>query len=235
MKYLSLFLALVSIPALVAAPSADDSLVSELEQAIVTQTNDLRKENGLPSISVNQKLTATASDFAEFMAESGKYGHHADGQTPAQRAKAHGYQYCVIRENIAYRTNTGEVTADSLIEVFVQGWIDSPPHRENMLADYVTETGVAVATGDDVTYFAVQLFGRPKSAAIKLKVTNETSAVQTLVITANDSEDEMQLPPRAGLTMTRCFPTTLALAGRDSEIQLSESAELKITDEGLTR
>ncbi|GEM_PF-2589738 len=32
-----------------------------------------------------------------------------------------------------------------MINVFVQGWIDSPPHRENMLADYVTETGVAVA------------------------------------------------------------------------------------------
>jgi hypothetical protein len=225
----------MAMPSIALAQTAEKSMVSRVQQAIVKQTNEFREKNDLPPISVTEELAATATDFAKFMAKSGKYGHHADGQTPAQRAKAHGYQYCVVRENIAYRTNTGKVTADSLIDVFVQGWIDSPPHRENMLADYVTETGVAVATTDDVTYFAVQLFGRPKSAAIKLQVSNATNTIQTLVIATNDSEEEMQIPPNAQLTMTRCFPTKLALAGRDGEIQLSESAELQITDEGLTR
>ncbi len=169
------------------------------------------------------------------MGDSGKYGHHADGRTPAERTKAAGYEYCVIRENIAYRMNTGEVTDESLIEVFVQGWIDSPPHRENMLADYVTETGVGVATSDGVTYYAVQLFGQPKSAAIKLKVTNDSDATRTLVVIANDSQDEVELPPRTVLTMTRCFPMTLRLLDSDSDMKLTESTEVTITNEGLTR
>jgi len=217
------------------AQSSDNSLIAEVEAAIVKQTNDFRNEHKLPPLKKNKELTAAANKFAQFMAESGKYGHRADGRTPAQRAKAAGYKYCVVRENIAYRTNTGEVTIDGLIEVFVQGWIESPPHRENMLADYVSETGVGVATADGATYFAVQLFGRPKSAAIKLRVTNESAQTRTLIVRANDSEDEVELPPNIVITMTRCFPTELQVAGSTSELKLTESAELAITDEGLTR
>ncbi|TWU51261.1 CAP domain-containing protein [Rubripirellula reticaptiva] len=215
--------------------TSDDPLITEVETAIVLQTNEFRKEDGLPSVNENANLTETASKFASFMATREKYGHHADGRTPAQRAKASGYKYCVVRENIAYRTNTGEVTAASLIEAFVQGWIDSPPHRENMLADYVTQTGVAVASADGVTYYAVQLFERPKSAAIQLKVTNESDEARTMLITANDSEDSVELPPRAVITMKRCFPTTLKLENSDSEVRLTESSELTITEKGLTR
>lgn len=36
------------------------------------------------------------------MAKTGKYGHAADGRKPAERAAAHGYEYCIVRENIAY-------------------------------------------------------------------------------------------------------------------------------------
>ncbi len=235
MRSLSIFALLFTFTAETTADSPDRSIVAEVEKAIVTQTNDFRKEHDLPPVSKNAELTQTASKFAKFMAKTDKYGHHADGRTPAQRAKASGYEYCVVRENIAYRTNTGEVTAASLIEVFVQGWIDSPPHRDNMLADYVTETGVAVATADGVTYYAVQLFGRPKSAAIQLKVTNESGEARTVVVTANDSEDEVELAPRAVIKMTRCFPTTLRLSESESEIRLTESTELTITEKGLTR
>ncbi|WP_231743790.1 CAP domain-containing protein [Stieleria neptunia] len=217
--------------------SADDSetkLIREVEQAILNQTNDFRKKHDLPPVSSDKALDATASRFATFMAESGKYGHNADGRTPAQRAKDAGYLYCVVRENIAYRTNTGELTAESLIDVFVQGWIDSPPHRENLLADFVTETGISVASTDGVTYYAVQLFGRPKSSAIQVRVTNKTKQTRTLVVTSNDSEDEVELPSRSIITMRRCFPAMLSLIDSDSKIEVKKSIELAITDDGLT-
>ncbi|MFY8199520.1 MAG: CAP domain-containing protein, partial [Pirellula staleyi] len=107
--------------------------IASVERAIVDRTNKFRKSNQLDAVQRDEHLMQAAKNFAEFMARTGKYGHGANGMTPAQRAVAADYDYCVVRENIAYRTNTGEVTADSLIEVFVQGWIDSPPHRENML------------------------------------------------------------------------------------------------------
>ncbi|GAA5505804.1 CAP domain-containing protein [Novipirellula caenicola] len=233
--FLMLCVAIAPSSARSADPSPDDTLIQQVEQAIVKQTNEFRSKHDLNEVTRDENLTKSASDFAAFMARTGKYGHNADGQTPAQRAKAAGYTYCVIRENIAYRTNTGDVTAESLIDIFVQGWIDSPPHRENMLAEYVTDTGVAVATTDGVTYYAVQLFGRPKSRAIKITIRNESAELKTVISEANDSQDEIEMPPRTIIKMTRCFPTTLWLKDTDAEMRLTESSELLLTDEGIQR
>ncbi|WP_430452346.1 CAP domain-containing protein [Rhodopirellula europaea] len=210
---------------------SDSEMVAEVEKAIVKQINDYRKKKELSQLAVNDELQETAKKFAEFMAESGKYGHRADGNTPAERAKAAGYEYCVVRENIAYRTNTGEVTAKSLIDIFVQGWIDSPPHHENIVAKHITQTGAAVATADQTTYYAVHLFGRPKSAQIEISVLNRSGKVQTLSIETNESVDEIEMPPRTTVSMKRCFPTTFRVDGLEAE-QVDESVELVLTKKG---
>jgi len=215
------------------ARAEDVGMIQSVEQAIIQKTNEFRESNELSAVKPDKSLTQAAKNFAEFMARTGEYGHRADGTTPAERAEAEGYNYCVVRENIAYRTNTGEVTAKSLIEVFVQGWIDSPPHRQNMLADYVTETGVGVATTDNVTYYAVQMFGRPRSAAFQLKLTNESGEMQTIVFRANDQQDEVDLAPRTIVTLTRCFPTTISLPGIDETLRVEKHTELSLTDHGL--
>lgn len=212
-------------------PADSNAMIGEVESAIIAKTNSFRKENGLEQVSIDESLAKTASKFAEFMASTGKYGHRADGRRPAGRAKASGYRYCVVRENIAYRTNTGEVTAGGLTEAFAQGWIDSPPHRENMLADYVTDTGVAVATTDGVTYYAVQLFGRPKSATIEIELTNKSQKTKTLEISTNDNEDTVELPSRGIIRVKRCFPTTIEVL--ESKLSIAESTRLTITDDGI--
>ncbi|SMP66989.1 Uncharacterized conserved protein YkwD, contains CAP (CSP/antigen 5/PR1) domain [Neorhodopirellula lusitana] len=208
-------------------------MISSVERAIITQTNEFRKSKDLDSVEPENDLTKAAENFAKFMAKTGKYGHRANGMTPAERAKEAGYDYCVVRENIAYRTNTGEVSADDLIEVFVQGWIDSPPHRENMLADYVTHTGVAVATTDDVTFYAVQLFGRPKSAAFQLEISNQSGEPQTVVFTANDQSDEVEIQPRTTLKMTRCLPTFVSLTDSDKSTKVESDIKLTINEDGI--
>lgn len=228
-------LLIFSVPVSGPVTAADDSLITAVEDAIVKQTNEFRLSKGLDSVTPADGLQEAAVQFAKFMAETEKYGHRADGRTPAQRAKAAGYDYCVVRENIAYRTNSGEVTADSLIEVFVQGWIDSPPHRENMLADYITETGAGVATSDGITYYAVQMFGRPKAKAIKLTLENLSGETKTIIMEANDSIDEIEMPMSSRLRMQRCFPTTLNIKGGDDHIKLNESANLVIKNESIEK
>lgn len=208
-------------------------MIQSVEQAIIQKTNEFRKSKDLDGVETSESLADAAKKFAEFMARTGKYGHRANGMTPAERAEAAGYDYCVVRENIAYRTNSGEVSANSLIDVFVQGWIDSPPHRENMLADYVTGTGVGVATTDGITFYAVQMFGRPHSAAFQLKLTNESGKTQTIVFRANDQSDEVELPPRSIVKLTRCFPTSISLSGSDETLSVEAHTELNITDQGL--
>ncbi|WP_182865445.1 CAP domain-containing protein [Rhodopirellula sp. JC639] len=224
---------LVASVAVAQESSPKNGFADRVESAIVSQTNDFRKKNELASVSGDEELTSAAKKFAQYMADTGDYGHRADGQTPAQRAKAAGYEYCVVRENIAYRTNTGDITAESLVEVFVQGWIDSPSHRENMLADYVTQTGVGVASSDGVTYYAVQLFGRPKSAAFVVEVANRSDQPQTIIVEANGSQDEFELPPRGIVRMKRCFPTTIATDSGQQTVSLQKATSLVIDAEGL--
>lgn len=223
-------------PATTGDAARDDrsvSLTKTVQTAIIKQTDEFRQSHGLAALKRDEHLMQAAAKFASFMAETSKYGHRANGKTPAERAVAAGYDYCVVRENIAYRTNTGDVTAASLIDVFVQGWIDSPPHRENMLADYVTQTGVAVATTDDVTYYAVQMFGRPESAAFQLKLTNDSDETQTIVFQANEQKDEVKLQPRMFVTMTRCFPTKVSLAGSGEFKKVDSDTTFSVTTAGL--
>ena len=86
----------------------------------------------------------TAQAFADYMARTDRYGHTADGNQPSDRAKARGYDYCIVLENIAYAFNSEGFTGEKLAGQFVTGWQNSPGHRRNMLDPDVTETGVAV-------------------------------------------------------------------------------------------
>jgi len=207
-------------------------LVAEVERRIVERTNKYRKSNDLPAVTSDDALTTCAQEFAQFMAKNDLFGHQADDRTPGERAKAAGYDYCVIRENIAYRTDPGEVTAQGLTEVLMEGWIDSPPHQENLEAPYITQTGVGLATVDGVTFYAVHLFGRPKSAAISLTIRNESDNPRILAIAANESMDEVELNPRMTIKMSRCFPTTLSLVNEEVELTVTQSNEFKIDKEG---
>src|SRR5262245_18669964 len=69
---------------------------------IVAKTSQLREEQGLTPVEVNDQLVNTARYFANYLARTDKFSHAADGQTPAERASAHGYEYCLVAENIAY-------------------------------------------------------------------------------------------------------------------------------------
>jgi uncharacterized protein YkwD len=207
---------------------------------IVDKTNAFRRDHQLQALPSDANLTQAAQQFADFMARTNKYGHHADGRTPAERVKAAGYDYCAIRENIAYHRDSRPITAEDLARFFTQGWIGSPGHRENILAKYATETGTGVATTDGLTFYAVQLFGRPKSASYEITLTNNTDSVQTLNIEAEDRSQSIDLSPLTTLKMERCFPVTLTIENSSITASIEDSAALEITrsdagELGLTR
>ncbi len=122
------------------------------------------------------QLSSAARYFADFMARTGKFSHSADGTEPATRAKRFGYEYCTVSENIAYvYSSVGTDTAE-LARRLVEGWQNSPGHRANMLNSNVTETAVAIAHSPRTDYYyAVQLFGKPKSQMVEFKVSNRTN------------------------------------------------------------
>ena len=109
------------------------------------------------------------------MARTGKVSHSADGSEPAARAKRFGYEYCTVAENIAYIFNSEGIDTAELARRLFEGWQNSPGHRENMVNPNVTETAVAIAHNPRTDYYyAVQLFGRPKSQIVEFKVANRT-------------------------------------------------------------
>ncbi len=156
----------------VSAMRPDDPDADDVADQIVARTNTFRKEHKLSSLSVDEQLAATARDFAKFMATSGKYGHQADGRQPFERAERHGYEYCVVLENIAFKYESAGTGQEDLIRFFVESWKNSPRHRKNMLDPDITQTGVAVMSRGKGRYYAVQMFGRPKSDMITFEIAN---------------------------------------------------------------
>lgn len=211
---------------------AAEVATQKVEQGIIEQTNTFRKQHNLPPVKPDKQLTQAAVQFAQWMAKNDKYGHKADGRTPAQRARAAGYQYCVVRENIAYRLNTGGPSVESLLDIFVDGWKESPGHRENMLAEHVTQTGVGVATANGEKFFAVQLFGRPKAASLRVDLTNATDQPQTIAMETESGADEFDLPPRGVLRTRRCYPVTVRATGLGHQTRVAESGSLTLTADG---
>lgn len=186
-------------------PGAATADVDAAAKSIVELTNAFRKKEGLSEQKINPELTATAKDFAKFMASTHKYGHEADGKTAAQRAEAHKYAYCIVLENIAMQFRSDGFKTDDLAKAFTQAWIDSPGHRANMVNPHAVETGVGVAMSANGAYYAVQLFGRPKSMMFTIKVTNSSRSKITYTL----GEDSFEIVPRMTRTHGMCIPTPI--------------------------
>ena len=207
---------------------AQDSQYSDAEKAIVKMTNDFRSSSGFKQLTTSKPLHTAATKFARFMLAEEKYGHQADGRRPAQRAEDAGYDYCVIRENIAYIVDPKHPDSSTIASDFFNGWKTSEGHRENMLGEHLEETAVAVASDNGKTFYAVQLFGRPASAKFKVDIENRTDASQVLLFRTEDSRDEITIPPRTVLTLSRCIPTTISLESGNDRMTVTDSGKLTI-------
>lgn len=159
------------------AGAAERPDLRRVETLIVDGTNAFRRTADLPPVTSNAALKSAATSFAAYMARTDHYGHEADGRSPAQRATEHGYDYCIVLENIAYEQSSVGFDTSELAGGLVDGWRRSPPHRRNMLDPAVTDIGVGLAHSPRTgRYYAVQLFGLPHSARISFTVANRTNS-----------------------------------------------------------
>lgn len=200
---------------------------------ILRRTNALREANSRSQVATAPALMKTARDFARYMAKSDKYGHHADGRGPSERAKDHGYQYCIILENIAYQYDSRGFEDGQLAQLLVTGWKNSPAHRRNMLDPDVTQTGVAVARSPSSgIYYAVQLFGRPESERIQFQVSNRSDREIHYAMKDRDGKHAFVLPPRFIRTHDRCWPGELefSLDGQERRLDCKDGATYVLSE-----
>ena len=110
-------LVFVSAPAAARVPD-----VAAVESMVIEATNRFRAEEGRNAVAPERHLDAAAREFAAFMARTDRYGHNADGREPADRAKAHGYDYCLVSENISYQYSSLGFRTGELATRLVEGW-----------------------------------------------------------------------------------------------------------------
>jgi uncharacterized protein YkwD len=196
--------------------------VAEVARQMVERTNELREEEGLERVEIDEQLGEAAQYFADYMAETNKFGHRADGSRPADRAREHGYDYCLVSENIGHQYKSRGFAADELAQKFFEVWKESAEHRKNMLNRHVTETGVAVAQSKDTGYyFAVQMFGRPRSDSIEFEVANQSGTTIEYEIGGR----AFSLPPGYTRTHQGCVPEELVFQWPGEAEPQSEAVE----------
>ncbi|MES9609246.1 CAP domain-containing protein [Actinomadura sp. NPDC000929] len=125
---------------------------SRFAAEVVSLTNAHRASHGLRPLADDPRLTAAAQAYSEDMAVRRFYSHTSpEGTQPWDRARAAGSTHLGIGENIACgQRSPAEV---------VQGWMDSPGHRANILKPDFTHIGVGFQGGGTAGTYWTQLFG----------------------------------------------------------------------------
>lgn len=112
----------------------DDPLNADFQQRVLELTNQYRIENGLSPLTWNNLLDRAADSHSENMAVQDFFSHtDLQGQSSSDRGVTVGYG-AFVGENIAVGYDTPEAV--------VQGWINSPPHRENLLNPLYQDIGI---------------------------------------------------------------------------------------------
>jgi len=135
------------------APSAKFEMTKE-EQKLLELTNAERKKKDLPPLKPSPLLFKVARAHSANMAKHGKMAHELDDKNPFQRIKEAGYKYAFAGENVAAGLDD--------LEVVVKGWMDSEPHRKNILATQFTEIGLGIARDKKGEPYLTQVFGKPR-------------------------------------------------------------------------
>src|SRR3954463_10775826 len=100
--------------------------VSRAAKQLFDATNQVRREEKRSELKENRQLAEAAAYFAKFMASTDKYGHEADGKTPADRARGNKYEYGGIAENIASVYSSEGYNTKEVAKGLVDGWKKSP-------------------------------------------------------------------------------------------------------------
>ncbi len=140
-------------PATPATPTAP-ATIGAYEQQVVDLVNKERAAAGLPALKVNTKLSGVAEKKAEDMRDGNYFSHTSPTYgSPFDMMKQFGISYSSAGENIA----KGQRTPTDVMN----GWMNSPGHKANILNSSYTEIGVGYVTDSNGTTYWVQHFIRP--------------------------------------------------------------------------
>ena len=117
-------------------------LPETVSQVATRLVNVARAAAGLSAVGEDPRLDASAAGHSADQAARQTMTHSgANGSTPGQRMQSAGFGWHTWGENVA----VGQRTTDEA----VSAWLNSPPHRANILNPAFTSIGTASAVGPD--------------------------------------------------------------------------------------
>ncbi|HRY84556.1 MAG TPA: CAP domain-containing protein [Candidatus Cloacimonadota bacterium] len=171
----------------------------EFEKKIWELTNRERRANGLSALQYYQPLSELARRQSDNMRRH-KFFDHKDqeGLTVGGRQEKYLPRLKInsIGENLAYLSNSEKRFTPQEI---VQGWMESPGHRANILSPDFTHLGVGVVTKGDKLW-ATQNFASPLvMIRHKLPLSSSMKGVKL-------SFEYLSAKPRKGFAATIFYP-----------------------------
>ncbi len=130
-------------------------------ESVLIYTNLERHERGLPLLRTSASLSEVAERKMRDLFARQYFAHEAPtGEDVSDLADTVGYAYLAVGENLAM----GDFTSSKHV---VRSWMESPGHRENILAKKYTEIGIAAGRGSykgSKVWMVVQSFGLPRAS-----------------------------------------------------------------------
>lgn len=128
--------------------------IAALEKECFEQVNLVRQAHGLFALDLDEDLLEVARAYSRRMAEEKFFAHEdPEGRTVRQRVDRTGIKWRMIGENLAYSNGYLSPVAASL-----HGWMESEPHKRNMLDPGFTQTAVGVWISSDGTVYFTEIF-----------------------------------------------------------------------------
>lgn len=160
-----LLLAVICLAAPVFGASALHAQATGTAQMLFESANGEREARNLPPLKWSSQLAAAARQHAARMAEQSTLSHQLPGEPDmVARATQAGARFSSLAENVAEGPNG---------ETIHKQWMNSPPHRANLLDPQLDSVGVAVAENNGVL-FAVEDFSL---SGEKLSIDEQEAAV----------------------------------------------------------
>lgn len=129
------------------------------EQQVFALINAERVDEGIAPLTHDAQLSEVARCHSEDMLARGFFSHtNPDGEDPFDRLANAGVTYRIAGENVAMLSNYPNPA-----EGVVEGWMDSAGHRENILRESFTHSGLGVARSGETYYFTQVFIGTGKA------------------------------------------------------------------------
>jgi uncharacterized protein YkwD len=153
----------------------------QIEYLVHEYTNQERLNHGLSQLSFDSEIVQIARGHSLDMASRNYFAHETpEGFNPTDRADQYGYScqkivglliYTGIAENIfqghlfdSYYTVNDVITSydwmseEQIAKITVEGWMNSPSHRENILTEIFDREGIGVEITQDHKVYVTQNF-----------------------------------------------------------------------------